>query len=74
MRVCIHACIHTCVHLCVCDNIVFIVQICGVSLCFMIHYSQIICWFMDILLGFCFCFSSVLDDTILGNTHNHVKD
>lgn len=52
--------------------IMFIVQMCG-GLCFMIHYSQIICWFMDIL-PFHFFFFQCLGDLKLGNALNHVKD
>lgn len=48
----------------------FIVQMCGFV--FMIYYSQIICWFMDIL-PFYF-FPQCLDDLKLGNTYNHVQD
>lgn len=54
----------------VCNNM-FIVQMCGSV--FMIHCSQIICWFMDIL-PFLFSFSQCLDDLKLENTYNHVQD
>lgn len=49
----------------------FVVQMCGFV--FMMHYSQIICWFMDIL-PFLFSFPQCLDDLNLGNTYNHVQD
>ena len=44
----------------------FIVQMWGVSLCFMIHYSQIICWFMDILPFHFLFFSSGAEETVCG--------
>lgn len=47
--VCVYVHAHTQAPVCVSMAIMFIVQMCGGSLCFMIHYSQIICWFMDIL-------------------------
>lgn len=66
---CVYTYMHVCVRLCVCTNM-FIVQMCGFV--FMIHCSQIICWFMDIL-PFLF-FSQCLDDLRLENTYNHVQD